>query len=102
MKLYFVYILQCSDNSYYVGMTSLLDQRILQHNSGEFPEAYTFLRRPVKLMWFEHFTDPQIASSLEKQIKGWSRKKKEALINGEWDKPKRFSRNHTQFGKSDN
>jgi len=51
MKLYYVYLLECNDNSFYVGMTSNLKERLLQHNLGKFPEAYTFNRRPVKLMW---------------------------------------------------
>ncbi|MBT8296505.1 MAG: GIY-YIG nuclease family protein [Gramella sp.] len=101
MKLYIVYILQCSDSSYYVGMTSDLVERMNQHNSGEFPEAYTYKRRPVKLQWIEQFADPDLATALEKQIKGWSRKKKEALISEDWEKLKEFSRNYTQFGKSD-
>lgn len=61
MKLYFVYILQCKDNSYYVGMTSDLGERIIEHNSGKFPEAYTYTRRPVILKWIEKFTDPDQA-----------------------------------------
>ena len=52
MKLYIVYILQCRDGSYYVGVTSNLDERLKQHKSGVFPEAYTFKRRPVELKWF--------------------------------------------------
>ncbi|SDR69760.1 GIY-YIG nuclease family protein [Christiangramia echinicola] len=101
MKFYFVYILKCSDASYYVGMTSNLGERMNQHNSGEFPEAYTYKRRPVKLMWIEQFTDPKLALDLEKRIKGWSRKKKEALIKKDWEKLKEYSRNYTQFGKPD-
>ena len=101
MKSYFVYILHCNDNSFYVGLTSELEERISQHNSGKFPEAFTCYRRPVSLKWFEKFKDPKLASALEKQIKGWSRRKKEALINGEWDKLKDFSKNYSQFGKPD-
>ena len=78
MKFYFVYILKCSDTSYYVGMTSNLGERMNQHNSGKFPEAYTYKRRPVK-MWIEQFTDPKLALDLEKRIKGWSRRKRRLL-----------------------
>lgn len=101
MKLYFVYILQCSDDSYYVGMTSNIEVRIYQHNFGKFPEAYTYMRRPLKLRWVEQFTDPTLAGDLEKQIKGWSRKKKEALIKKDWDKLIKLSKNYSQFGKPD-
>lgn len=100
MKLYFVYILQCCDNSYYVGMTSNLEKRLHQHNTGIHQEAYTYRRRPVKLKWVEQFTDPDLAMDLEKQIKGWSRKKKEALILNDWEKMRKLSKNYTQFGKS--
>ncbi len=101
MKSYFIYILECSDKSYYVGMTSNLSERIDQHNSGKYHEAYTFHRRPVELKWVEQFTDPKVAAGLEKQIKGWSRKKKEALIEKDWEKLVKYSKNHTQFGKAD-
>ncbi len=101
MKFYYVYILLCIDNSYYVGMTSALDERVRQHNSGFFPEAYTFQRRPVELKWFEKFTDASQAMDREKQLKGWSKKKKEALILNDWDKMVNISKNYTQFGKPD-
>lgn len=99
MKLFIVYILECNDNSYYVGMTSNLEERLQQHNSGKFPDAYTYIRRPVELKWLEEFTDPNLAMDLEKQLKGWNRKKKEALILSDWDKLVKLSRNYTQFGK---
>ncbi|MDX1544331.1 MAG: GIY-YIG nuclease family protein [Christiangramia sp.] len=99
MKLYFVYILQCNDDSYYVGMTSNLKERIEEHNLGKFPEAYTYRRRPLELKWFEEYTNPNIALDLEKKIKGWSRKKKEALILKDWNRLVILSKNYTQFGK---
>ena len=101
MKLYIVYILECNDNSYYVGMTSNLEERLQQHNLGKFPDAYTYKRRPVELKWLEEFTDPNLAMDLERQLKGWSRKKKEALILNDWDKLVKLSRNYTQFGKNE-
>ena len=85
MKFYFVYILKCSDDSYYVGITSNLDRRVTEHNAGKYPEAYTFSRRPVELVWYQEFLEPNQAISFEKKIKKWSRAKKEAVINGEWD-----------------
>ncbi len=82
-------------------MTSNLDERLNQHKSGVFPEAYTFKRRPVELKWFEQFTDPNIAMDWEKKIKGWSRKKKEALISNDWESLVKFSKNYTEFGRQE-
>lgn len=79
-------------------MTSNLEERLYEHNSGKFPEAYTYKRRPVELKWIEKFTDPNLAMDLEKQLKGWSRKKKEALIARDWENLKKLSKNYTQFG----
>ena len=79
-----VYILQCSDDSYYTGSTTFLDQRMEQHHLGIYP-GYTSARRPVKLVWLAEFPDIFQAMEVEKQIKGWSRKKKEALIKGDFD-----------------
>ena len=81
----FLYILKCKDNSYYVGVTNNVERRILEHNLGENPRSYTYKRRPVELVFHESFSDPYVAFQRETQIKGWSRKKKEALINGDFD-----------------
>ncbi|MCL9809083.1 GIY-YIG nuclease family protein [Flavobacterium luminosum] len=85
MKIYYVYILKCSDSSYYVGMTSNLDKRIIEHNLGKFQNAYTFTRRPVELVWYQDFLEPNQAISFEKKIKKWSRAKKEAIIQDNWE-----------------
>jgi predicted GIY-YIG superfamily endonuclease len=79
-----VYILECADSSYYTGCTTNLEQRIAQHESGVY-ESYTAFRLPVKLIWSEEFQDVRDAINAERQIKGWSRKKKEALMSGEFD-----------------
>ncbi len=84
MKDYFVYILKCSDNSYYTGVTNNLEKRINEHQSGLI-KGYTSSRLPVKLVFSERFTDINDAIRFEKQVKGWSRKKKEALINRDFD-----------------
>jgi putative endonuclease len=80
----YVYILRCRDGSFYVGTTRKeLEARVAEHNSGILG-GYTALRRPVVLVfaeWFEKVTD---AIQAERQIKGWSRAKKEALIRGDW------------------
>jgi putative endonuclease len=85
MKQYFVYILLCSDGSYYTGVTNDLDRRLFEHDSGHDTKAYTFSRRPLKLVFCESFNDINQAIAFEKQVKGWNRKKKEAIINGHWD-----------------
>lgn len=80
-----VYILKCSDGSYYTGITNNIDRRMIEHQSGESPSSYTNSRRPVKLVWCSESMDANQAIDLEKQIKGWKRAKKEALIKGDWD-----------------
>lgn len=79
-----VYILECSDDSYYTGCTTDLATRVAQHQSG-FYGGYTSFRLPVKLIWSEEFQDVRDAINAEQQIKGWSRKKKEALMKGDFD-----------------
>jgi putative endonuclease len=83
----YVYILECADGSFYVGSTRRddLEERISQHQSGTHP-GYTATRRPVKLVWAEHFAWITDAIAFEQQIKRWSRAKKLALIRGEWDR----------------
>ncbi|HRN26182.1 MAG: GIY-YIG nuclease family protein [Ignavibacteriaceae bacterium] len=81
MKDYFVYIVCCSEESYYTGVTNNIERRIAQHNSGLI-KGFTSKRLPVKLVFSERFSDVNDAIRLEKQIKGWSRIKKEALIEG--------------------
>ncbi|NQT61690.1 MAG: GIY-YIG nuclease family protein [Candidatus Marinimicrobia bacterium] len=78
------YILECSDGSLYTGITSNLENRLAQHQEGNF-WGYTHSRRPLILLWNTDFLDIQDAILLEKQIKNWSRKKKRALINEEWN-----------------
>ena len=86
MKIYYVYILKCADDSYYTGFTSRLENRIQQHNQGKHIESYTYKRRPVELVFYCEFTNVEIAIETEKQLKKWSKVKKEALINGEYEK----------------
>lgn len=85
MKIYYVYIVKCSDNSYYTGYTNDLARRINEHNVGLNPASYTYTRKPVELVFYYEFNDVNQAIQFEKQIKGWSRKKKEAIINDNWD-----------------
>jgi putative endonuclease len=99
MNIYFVYILKCSDDSYYTGFTNNLDRRMLEHSEGKNKDCYTFDKRPIELVWFETFNDVLNAIAIEKQIKGWTRVKKETLIKEDWDKLVLCSKNYTQFGK---
>ena len=85
MQISYVYILKCIDNTYYTGVTSNLSQRIIAHQIGKHKNSYTYFRRPVALSFSAEFTDINLAIDTEKQIKKWSKAKKEALINGEFD-----------------
>jgi predicted GIY-YIG superfamily endonuclease len=81
----FVYMLRCSDGSYYVGSTrASLEQRVSQHNTGHFG-GYTAKRRPVILVFQQDFQRITDAIAAERQLKGWSRAKKEALIRGDYE-----------------
>ena len=81
----FMYILECVDESYYTGSTKDLEFRLLQHQNGE-GANHTKKHLPVKLVYFEEFDRIDKAFYREKQVQGWSRKKKEALIKGEFGK----------------
>ena len=92
MERYTVYILECRDGSYYTGLTNDIRRRVFEHNSGFNSESYTFSRRPVSLVFSYHFGNIEDAIAVEKQIKGWNRKKKEAIIAGRWDALPELSR----------
>jgi predicted GIY-YIG superfamily endonuclease len=85
-------MLRCSDRTYYVGHTDDLERRLSEHMSGVYP-GYTFKRRPIALVWNEYFSTRDDAKIVEKQLKGWSRAKKEALINGDWMRISELARN---------
>lgn len=86
MKQSYVYILKCSDDSYYTGVTSNLTKRFKEHQIGKYKDSYTCKRRPLELVFYAEFTAINLAIESEKQIKKWSRAKKKALINGEYEK----------------
>ena len=86
MKFYYVYILKCLDGTYYTGFTSNLEKRFMEHQSGKYKYSYTNSRRPLILAFYQQFVDPNQAIMVEKQIKKWSKAKKEALINNEFEK----------------
>ncbi len=85
MKTYYVYIVKCTDQSYYTGITNNIERRLHGHNHGVNLDCYTYKRRPVQLMFVQDFSNPKDAIAAEKQIKSWSRKKKEALFRGDWN-----------------
>ena len=89
---FWVYILRCSDGSYYTGMTSDLALRIVEHEQGLEARAYTYSRRPVVLVWSHVFPTHDEAFRAERQIKGWRRLKKEALIRGDFESLQRLAR----------
>ena len=78
---WFCYMLRCNDDSLYVGITSNLEARVDKHNQGFGPE-YTRKHRPVVLIWSQEFADSAAARKREIELKGWSRKKKLALVPG--------------------
>ncbi len=80
----YVYILRCADGAYYVGTTrGSLERRIGEHNEGTY-DGWTAKRRPVELVFQQHFLNITDAIAMERQIKGWRRAKKEALIRGKF------------------
>jgi len=88
---FWVYILSCADNSYYTGHTDNLEKRISEHQSGICP-GYTSNRLPIKLVWSQECVTREEALSAEMQIKGWSRKKKEAMMRGDWSNVSSFAK----------
>jgi putative endonuclease len=77
----YMYILKCADGSYYTGSTLDIERRIKQHQAGE-GANHTRKRLPVKLVYYELYSRIDTAYYREKQVQGWNRIKKEALING--------------------
>src|SRR5688500_6698126 len=92
---FFVYILKCCDDSYYVGFADDVEARLVVHNSGR-GASWTARRLPVVLAYCERVESLEAAIRRERQIKGWSRAKKEALINGDLAHLKLFARRRTQ------
>jgi predicted GIY-YIG superfamily endonuclease len=89
--MYYVYILRCANDSFYVGSTQDLDSRVKTHNHGR-GAAYTFKHRPVHLVYTEAFRSETEAVTRERQLKRWSHDKKEALVNRDLEDLKRLSK----------
>jgi predicted GIY-YIG superfamily endonuclease len=90
--MFWMYILRCCDASYYLGHTDDLEKRVIDHKAGGI-SVYTRKRRPVQLVLSESFSTREEALARERQVKGWSRARKEALINGNWERLSRLARN---------
>ena len=97
-KVIYLYIVECSDGTFYTGVTNNLERRILEHNTGTSEKAYTFKRRPVKLVYSNSFTDFNLAFEWEDKVKKWSKSKKQALIKGDFELLKILSKK--KFGKN--
>jgi predicted GIY-YIG superfamily endonuclease len=93
---FWVYMLQCVDQSYYVGHTNDLEKRILEHQTGDL-DGYTATRRPVRVVFTQELPSREEALAAELQIKGWSRKKKQALIRRDWSDISRLARRRQPF-----
>ncbi len=91
MKQYYVYILKCSDNSYYTGVSNNIERRLEEHIKGLNRSSYTFKKRPLELVFHMLFDSVIQAIAFEKQVKGWRRKKKEAIIENNWDVLKKLA-----------
>lgn len=90
--MFWVYMLRCCDQSFYIGHTDNLEARIAQHAQGAFISCYTYKRRPVALVFSEEFPSRIEALQMERKIKGWNRAKKTALIRGDWREISRIAR----------
>ncbi len=86
MKSYYVYILKCEDGTYFTGFTSNLELQLEAHRLGKRKDLYTYGRGTVSLVFQTKFNLASMALEAKKQIKRWSSTKKEALINGEFEK----------------
>lgn len=88
--MFYVYILECFDGSYYTGHTDNLEMRIAAHENGSFG-GYTKEKRPLKVVFVQEFQTRDEAFAAERQIKGWSRNKKQALLIKNWDLVKNYA-----------
>lgn len=95
----FVYILRCSDDSFYVGSTLDLERRLWQHQMGE-GSAYTQCRLPVSVVYVEQWDRVEDAFRCEKQVQGWGRAKRLALITGHGDALPALSRKVWRHGNT--
>ncbi|MCW3796947.1 GIY-YIG nuclease family protein [Sphingomonas sp. BN140010] len=88
---FWVYLLRCADQSYYAGHTDDLGRRLAEHQAG-LGADWTMRRRPVTLAWCEYLPSRDEAFAFERRLKGWTRAKKEALIERDWDRVHELAR----------
>ena len=88
---FYVYILKCSDGSYYTSHTDNLEKRVEAHQRGEIA-GYTSRRRPLQLVFVQDFPSREEAFQVERQIKGWARQKKEALVQRDWHRLRQLAK----------
>lgn len=103
--MFWVYMLRCSDGSYYTGHTDNLGRRMGQYDAGECT-GYVSTRLPAELIWSQATATREEALSAERQIKGWSHKKKEAMMRGDWAEVSRLAKSKsvhpsTSSGRTD-
>ena len=91
---FWIYILRCADGSYYTGHTDNLEKRMAEHQTGTIP-CHASKRLPVELVFSEEFQSRVEALERERQVKGWSRSKKEALIRGDWAEVSKLAHRHS-------
>ncbi|MCX6744899.1 MAG: GIY-YIG nuclease family protein [Candidatus Parcubacteria bacterium] len=96
-KEYHVYIVECSDKSYYTGVTNSVERRVWEHNNDKNTNHYTYSRRTVILKFVETYEDINDAIAREKQIKRWNRKKKEALIRQMYEELPDIARGRKEY-----
>ena len=94
---FYVYMLRCADGSYYTGHTDNVEARLAAHKQGQI-SGYTQTRRPVRLVFVEGVASRQVAFERERQIKGWTRAKKQALINQDWEGLAKLAQNRGSTG----
>lgn len=94
---FWVYILRCANNSYYTGHTDNLEKRIGEHQNG-LCGGFTASRLPVELVFNQECSTREEALAAEQQIKGWGRKKKEAMMRGDWTEVSRLAKGTDRAG----
>lgn len=99
MKRAWAYILKCADDSYYVGSTTNIQKRIAEHTSGLF-DGYTAARKPITPLWSQEFDDIRFAIEAERQIKKWTRARKEALMRADFKELNLLSRSSATKAKN--
>jgi predicted GIY-YIG superfamily endonuclease len=86
-----LYILKCVNGAYYIGHTDNIEKRLSEHYLGSINNCYTKTRRPLELVFVQDFSTRDAVFHAERQVKGWSRKKKEAFMQGDWNKIKELN-----------